>query len=125
MTWGRKTGGRDIKPGEVRNPNGRPRLPEELKKARKLTADKFEMAVNRFLFGTKEEIAEASRNPETKVIDLLIASILHKAIVGGDEKRLQFVLDRLIGKVKDEQVQEINVTADRLKELMSKIIEDK
>ena len=50
---------------------------------------------------TKAEAKAIVLNPDTPLIEVLIASIVNKAVHQGDERRLTFILDRLIGKVKD------------------------
>lgn len=87
------------KKGQSGNPSGQPKIPEDIKAMRKLTAIEFERAVNRYLFEDRSVVAKAAADPNTPVIELLITSILHKAVSQGDEKRLGFFLDRLLGRV--------------------------
>lgn len=101
MARGKKTGGRDFQPGQSGNPAGGPKTPEDLKEARKLTKLEFERIVNQYLFEKEIDLQELRTRPGTRMIDLLIASIMDKALVHGDDRRLTFLLDRLIGKVKD------------------------
>lgn len=49
------------------------------------------------------------------MIEILIASIVNKAIHQGDDKRLSFILERLIGKVSDEL--NVNSYMSKLQEL--------
>ena len=102
MAKGKKTGGRPFPPGNILNPNGAPRVPEDLKNARKLTKVQFEILINKYLFSPKQVLAAAAQNPDTPVLELLIGSIMHKAVVEGDERRLNFLLDRLLGKVTEK-----------------------
>lgn len=97
----RKTGGRDFKPGQSGNPNGRPMLPADVKQLRELTAIEFTRVVNKYLEMTKSQITEAVQDPKTPALELMVATIMHKAVVGGDHYRLGFILDRCIGKVKE------------------------
>lgn len=99
MAKGKKTGGRNFKKGASGNPKGPAPLPEDIKETRKLTQIEFERIANKYLFARKDEIAKASVDPNTPVIELLIGSIIHKAVVEGDERRLDFLLARLVGKV--------------------------
>lgn len=71
----------------------------DLKTVRKLTRSDFEMACNKYLQLDSEEIAKLQKSKKLPMIDMMIVSIIHKAIVHGDQKRLDFLLDRLIGKV--------------------------
>lgn len=99
MPKGKKFGGRDWVKGQSGNPAGKPPLPEDIKAARKLTAAEFERAVNQYLFQDRNAVAQAAANPQTPILELLITSIIHKAVSQGDEKRLAFLLDRILGKV--------------------------
>lgn len=81
------------------NPKGPTPLPEDIKETRKLTQIEFERIANKYLFARKDEIAKSSADPNTPVIELLVGSIIHKAVVEGDERRLDFLLSRLVGKV--------------------------
>jgi hypothetical protein len=99
---GRKTGGRDFKKGQSGNPSGAAPVPEDIKEARKLTNFEFERLANKYLFGTAADIEKASKDPNTPLIELLVGSVIHKGVLEGDERRLDFLLNRLVGKVKDE-----------------------
>ena len=41
------------------------------------------------------------KDPNTKALELLIGKIMAEAISKGDHMRMNFILDRMIGKVKD------------------------
>lgn len=99
MAKGKKTGGRNFKPGQSGNPKGPATIPADIKAARELSKIEFERIANKYLFMTKNEITAAAMNAETPALELLVGSIVHKAVVEGDERRLNFLLDRLIGKV--------------------------
>lgn len=98
MAKGRKTGGRDFQKGHPGNPLGRCD-PPDLRESRKLTRQEFERLVDRYLKMGSEELSKLVKDKTTSNLELMIASIVHKAIVQGDQKRLDFLLDRLIGKV--------------------------
>lgn len=117
MAKGNKTGGRDFKHGQINNPAGRPPTPEYLKTARKLTKVRFEGILHKYLDHNKDELAKVLKDPETKAIDLCVIKILHEAIIRGDQRRLEFILDRLLGKV----VEPINVSGGVYSELMDMI----
>jgi hypothetical protein len=99
MAKGKKTGGRDIQKGQVLNPRGPHTLPPDIKEARKLTRTEFERLVNKFMHMTQDEIVASANDPKTVGIELMIGSIVHKAVVQGDQKRLDFLLDRIFGKM--------------------------
>ena len=94
-----KTGGRDIKPGQVLNPNGRSKIPEHVKAARKLNQVKFAEVLYQYINSTFAELEAALKDPKTPAIELVVVKILAEAIENGDEKKLEFILNRTIGKV--------------------------
>jgi hypothetical protein len=99
MALGKKTGGRDFKPGVVTNPNGRPKLPEELKAARALNKQELERLLNEYLSMPIQEIKAKASDPTTPSLHVIVAKIVAEAISKGDQQRLGFLLDRLIGPV--------------------------
>ncbi len=105
MAKGRKTGGRNFAPGNALG--GRPRLPGDVKEARRLTQIDLERTVNKYIYHDKDELKAAAAEPGTSMLDLIVISILAKAVQGGDPTRLDFLLNRVIGKVQDR----IEVTA--------------
>jgi hypothetical protein len=89
-------------PGVSGNPSGRPKTPPDILEARKLTQNELERIVNKFLYLDRAAIAELVKTPGTPMIELVVASILAQAAQKGDQQRLEFVLQRMIGKVKDQ-----------------------
>jgi len=83
----------------------------ELKELTRLTAEEFIGLCNRFLKMTITELLEVTtvgRDPvsgkelpnlKSNMLEMLVASIIRKALVEGDEKRLNFLLDRMVGKI--------------------------
>lgn len=88
-----------FKPGQSGNISGRPKLPPEIKEAYKLTQTRFIELVNKYLSMNREEISLASQDPKATTLDLIVLKILQQAIVKGDQIRLTFLLDRLLGKL--------------------------
>jgi hypothetical protein len=99
MAKGRKTGGRNWQKGETGNPKGAPKTPEDVKALRKLNGPEFDRVANKYLFLTKAEIVKIVNDPTTPSLELIVASVIHKAIIEGDAKRLEYLLMRVIGKV--------------------------
>ena len=108
MAKGKKTGGRDFKPGESGNPKGAQAIPTDLKQARQLTRLELERVLNRYIHMTKAEIVKAAQNPDTPAIELMVASLISRATNEGDHKRISFLLDRLVGTV----AQTVRVSGD-------------
>lgn len=91
-----------FKKGKSGNPSGRPKLPPDVQAARKLTNTQFIILVNKFLNMSREELKAAAENPNAPMLELIVAKIIERAIANGDQTRLGFILDRLIGKVPDK-----------------------
>lgn len=91
-----------FKPGQSGNPGGRPKLPDDIKEARKLNQIEFERVANTYLWQTPEEFHKALASKSTKMIDLMVARIIELAVEKGDHQRLEFLLARMIGKVKEQ-----------------------
>lgn len=102
MAKGIKTGGRNFQKGVSGNPNGRPKLPPEIKQIQKMSPTFVRAMINKLSRMTKDELATHLKDPKTPVLEVTLGSIYAKAIKDGDYMRLNFLLDRTIGKVKDE-----------------------
>lgn len=75
--------------------------PAELVEARKLNRDTATMLLTRNIYLNLEEIGAKFRDPKTPAIELIILKVIEHAIKYGDHHRLNFFLDRIIGKVPD------------------------
>lgn len=109
MAQGIKTGGRDIQKGQALPGAGRPPLPPDIKSARKLNRAEFEAIANKYLFMGIRDLRDAMANQDLPMLEMAICSLLVKAASLGDQKRLGFILDRLLGKVSanDSQPEEV------------------
>lgn len=94
-----KTGGRDFKKGQSGNPNGRPKMPKELREAKRMRKTEFIGLLVKYLGHTLEELGAAKKDKKTPAIDRIVIAIVLNAIKHGDYKRLDFLMDRIIGKV--------------------------
>lgn len=102
-----KTGGRDFKPGQSGNPAGKPPMPPELKAIKALTPGFVKMIIAKFARMSKEEMGQLLMKPPgsegaPNMMEIMIGSIVAKAAQDGDYSRLNFLLDRSIGKVKEQ-----------------------
>ncbi len=87
---------RPVKKGEVRNPtgtNGRDGT---------LTKDNVSQLISKFASKTREELHAVVQDPASTAIQITVASILAQAMKSGDYTRLEFLLTRSIGRVKEE-----------------------
>ena len=104
MAHGTKTGGRDFKSGDewTGNRKGRPAYPADLKGVKSLTRQELELRLKKMLDLPVTEIKRLMRTDSMTGMDKFILSIVYKGIVCGDAQRFGFLLDRMIGKVKDQ-----------------------
>lgn len=94
--------GRPFKPGQSGNPGGRPKLPEDVKQAKLMNRIELTRLVNKLVRMTPDELTAAIKDSKASSMDIMIGRIIVKAVQQGDPVRLNFLLDRLVGKVKDE-----------------------
>lgn len=100
MTMGRKTGGRDWVKGQSGNPAGS-KLPEDIKEGRKINRMEVERVFNKLMNAAKDELISIGNDPKTPILEAITARVMAKAYNQGDHQRLNFLLDRLVGKVKE------------------------
>lgn len=97
---GTKSGGKDFVKGDPRTKfGGRKKLPEDLKAVKKLSNDMVQRLLAKYCYMTREEIVKVAEDPATSALDLIVCKIIVKAVKDGDQKRLDFLFDRTIGKV--------------------------
>lgn len=82
-----------FKKGISGNPSGRPK---DL-----LTKDKVDQIIARFSFMNRQDLQEVVQNPKTPMIEIMIASVMVQAAKTGDYSRLEAILSRSVGKVKE------------------------
>lgn len=91
---------RPWKPGQSGNPAGKPKGI--------LTADKYKQLVDRYWQMPLVEIQAALANPTLSAGEHMVASVISHAIESGDTTRIEALLSRVIGKVKDEKDHNMN-----------------
>lgn len=114
MGLGKKTGGRDFQPGQSGNPAGRVKLPPEIKEARKYNKLEVERILSDYMDKSPAEIDLALNRQDLPAIEIIVAKIVHQAMKRGDQFRFDFLLNRLIGKVKDQVEHSGRVTLESL-----------
>ena len=102
MAKGRKTGGRNWKPGQSGNPKGRMPIPEDLRQIQKFSRTVIELILNKYMQTPTIELKRMLDNPDKiPAMELMVIQVLVKGIEKGDERRLGFLFDRVIGKPKE------------------------
>jgi hypothetical protein len=90
------------------NPNGRPKDPEDIRESRKLTKAKLLKILNKYLLTTWDELDRIMHGPEEEdvetahklpAIDVIVIRMIYLAAKEGDPKRLEFLIQRLVGPV--------------------------
>jgi len=99
MAKGQKTGGRNFKPGQSGNPDGRPPVPADLREARKINQLVIERLFNEFLWMPKAELTRRYKAPETPAIERMLIQLVRSSQWGGDKGRIGFILQRIVGTV--------------------------
>lgn len=90
------------KKGQSGNPNGRPAVPPELKILTHLTKQELVEVGNLVIKGDIKELERKTKDKSATVLQTMLASIAQRVIRDGDAVALDRLLDRFIGKVKDE-----------------------
>lgn len=91
-----------IKPGEVRNPTGRPKIPAALKELKRMSRLDFELKVTKYMNATMTDLKDVVLNPQTGAVDRILAQSYLDMAKHGDRARLEYDLNRILGKVKEE-----------------------
>lgn len=99
MAKGRKTGGRDIKRGQVLNPVGRIPDPPGLKALKDVNRAEWERLLQKVMTTPKGELEKLAADPSISAMEAALYSIMIQSINSGDDGRLEFFLRRKIGPV--------------------------
>ena len=90
---------RPFKPGQSGNPGGKPK--------QLLTKEKVKGILGKFADMTRQQLQDIIQNPKSSMLEIMVASIMAKAAKDGDFSRMNFILDRSIGRVTSEDVESI------------------
>lgn len=96
---GRKTGGRDFKPG---NTYSKGLASRSIGVIRQYNRELVQEIMNNALAMSREELEIKVKDKTLPVLDGMVFKICHLGISTGDQVRMNFLLDRLIGKVREE-----------------------
>lgn len=117
MAKGKKTGGRDVKKGQVLNPHGRPKLTDEERAVRNLSREQFLEVANLLISKSFEELQRILDAPETPALMSWIVRVILINAEKGDYEPLDKLLNRLIGKVPDKIESENRHVFEMLKQV--------
>jgi hypothetical protein len=84
--------------GKVANPNGRPKISHELKEIRRINGANLPVIVDKFLSMSREELEAAAKDKDTPAMECILIRVIVEAMKRGDDQRLNFLFDRIIGK---------------------------
>lgn len=90
---------------------GPPLLPPEVREARKFNRQELDLTLSKLMVMPPAQLQAIKTNPEATAVELALSAVLIHAINDGDEKRLDFLFNRSIGKVKE------NITVNGMLEL--------
>jgi hypothetical protein len=100
----RKQGGkgRPFKKGDIPNPKGRAPVPEDVREARKVDKEYALSVMSKFLYKSLDELEAMRSDASRPVYEHMLISAAIVSIETGDSSRIDFFLNRLIGKVTDK-----------------------
>lgn len=93
-----------FKKGQIANPKGGVKLPPEVKTMRLMARIDFQRLADKYLHMTTAELRSVREDDNSTGIESMIASIIIEGRMGGDQRKLDFFLDRTIGKVTEKIV---------------------
>lgn len=96
-----KKGGRFGKGNPNGNPFGRPTISPEIIEIRKLNQKETVKLFNKVIWMTREELAERWADRDCPVIEGMLIKLCTEVLRTGDAQKLNLIIDRLIGKVKE------------------------
>jgi hypothetical protein len=101
MAKGKKTGGKNFALGNKANPKGGGAISPETRIIRKITTENLKEIADVILDGNIEKLKEIITDPNSSVLKVWLAKAAATAIQKGDLGPLDTILNRSIGKVKD------------------------
>jgi len=83
------------KKGEVRNPNGRPKLPEEVRAMKEASIEQLIVSYYKFAF---TDIKEIKNNPPVNLIEQGVLQTISNFANSGEVDHISKIWDRVLGK---------------------------
>lgn len=101
-------------------------LPPDLKEARALRAIEFENIIYKYMDKNHEEISEILKlKSQIPMKELIVLNLVKLALENGDLARLNFLLDRTIGKVPEKMQLNADIKTRTLHDMIVDAIEEK
>ena len=100
-----------FKKGNCANPGGRPKISPELRKKAHLTKQTLINILNDLIHMDSDQLEIKLKDPKATMLELAVGRIIQKAAKEGDTLRLNFLFDRIVGKVTDI-VEQTNIIKD-------------
>lgn len=97
------------KKGQSGNPLGGKLHDPELKKLKNLTKSELVDVGNLIIRGNFKELEKLSKDPNETALRRMVAAQVMRAISSGDTTAFEAILNRLVGKVKDEVMQQMEI----------------
>jgi hypothetical protein len=104
--------GKPWKKGQSGNPKGAPVRWSEISRIREESARAVLTLFNKYLNFTKDELNNVLRDPNSTMLELCSASVIAKIALTADQQRFDFILNRLIGKAPDININQTKLTND-------------
>ena len=99
-----KTGGRDWIKGQSGNPNGRPKISKEYRELMELNREIVAEIFSKYMMLNIEELVKKKKDTSIPMIERMVISMMVSVEKKGDKQAFDFLLDRAIGKVKDNGI---------------------
>lgn len=91
-----------FKKGQVANPRGAGAHNPAMRELKNLTRSELVQVGNMIIKGTHRELKALVKNEDATVLQRMLASVAKRVVDTGDNGPLETLLNRFIGKVKDE-----------------------
>lgn len=93
---------KQFKKGQVANPEGARAHDPEMRMLKRLTKEEMKEVGNLVLMGNVDSLKGIGKDPKSSALKTMLASVCVRVISKGDMQAFDILLNRLIGKVKDE-----------------------
>lgn len=93
-----------FKPGQSGNPGGSSLVDSDMKKFKNLTKKELVDVGNLVIKGDLEALKAIAKRPGATVLQVMLSAVCVKVVQKGDMHSLDILLNRLVGKVKDDIV---------------------